>query len=128
MKWQDLQTWQNFINFAKEKHRTMKRNLLSILVALLPLIASADVEINETTFPDDYFRNWVLAQSYGQDGVLRDEEIANVTKITKTHKSVIAFVILDGIYYHFIPAFMEEFGSKTPEKLQMTNVTFFVTR
>ena len=44
--------------------------------------AKADVEINETTFPDEEFRSWVLRQSYGQDGVLTEEEIANVTRIT----------------------------------------------
>ena len=41
----------------------------------------ADIEINETTFPDESFRNWILRQSYGQDGVLTDEEIAGVTRI-----------------------------------------------
>ena len=39
------------------------------------------VEINETNFPDANFRNWVLQQSYGQDGVLTDEEIEGVTDI-----------------------------------------------
>ena len=40
-----------------------------------------DIEINETTFPDENFRNWVLSQSYGADGVLTEEEIAGVTRI-----------------------------------------------
>ncbi len=39
------------------------------------------VEINETNFPDANFRTWLLSQSYGQDGVLGDTEIAAVTKI-----------------------------------------------
>ena len=59
----------------------MKRYLLFILVALLPLVASADVEINETNFPDENFRNWVLANSFGRDGVLTEEEIVSVTKL-----------------------------------------------
>ena len=59
----------------------MKKQLLFILLPILPLVASADVEINETTFPDENFRNWVLRQSYGQDGVLTDEEIAGFTRI-----------------------------------------------
>ena len=42
----------------------------------------ADIEINETTFPDEEFRSWILRQSYGADGMLTDEEIANVTRIT----------------------------------------------
>ena len=32
--------------------------------------ASSGIVINEETFPDDNFRNWVLAQDYGSDGVL----------------------------------------------------------
>lgn len=57
------------------------RQLLLLFVLFAATAVWADVEINETTFPDDYFRNWVLAQSYGQDGLLTDEEIAGVTRI-----------------------------------------------
>jgi hypothetical protein len=39
------------------------------------------IPIDETTFPDENFRNWVLAQDYGQDGALTDEEIASVTSM-----------------------------------------------
>ena len=46
----------------------LKTLLLATFAMMLPLVASADVEINETTFPDEGFRNWVLRQSYGQDG------------------------------------------------------------
>ena len=44
-------------------------------------IVALPIEINETNFPDEEFRTWVLAQSYGQDGVLTEEEIEGVTKI-----------------------------------------------
>jgi hypothetical protein len=37
------------------------------------------IVINETNFPDENFRNWILSQEYGQDGVLTEEEIASVT-------------------------------------------------
>ena len=37
--------------------------------------------INATNFPDETFRNWLLAQEYGKDGVLTDEEIAGVKEI-----------------------------------------------
>ena len=43
--------------------------------------AWADVEINETNFPDAIFRNYLLSQDYGSDGKLTDEEIAGVTSI-----------------------------------------------
>ena len=36
------------------------------------------IAINETNFPDENFRNWVLSQFYGKDGVLTDAEIACV--------------------------------------------------
>ncbi len=64
---------------------------------LIEQTTSADVEINEATFPDEYFRNWVLAQPYGQDGVLTDEEIAGVTKINVMRREVIQS--LKGIEY-----------------------------
>ena len=47
-----------------------------------------DIAINETNFPDENFRNWILSQSYGSDGVLTDEEIAEVTDITVYYKSI----------------------------------------
>lgn len=37
--------------------------------------------INATNFPDATFRNWLLAQEYGKDGFLTDEEIAGVKEI-----------------------------------------------
>ena len=48
---------------------------------LVPLSAFADVVINEQNFPDYYFRNFLLAQSYGYDGVITDEEIAGITNL-----------------------------------------------
>ena len=39
------------------------------------------VEIDENNFPDASFRNWLLGQTYGVDGVLTEEEIANVLDI-----------------------------------------------
>ena len=58
--------------------------------------AKEPIEINETTFPDENFRNWVLAQSYGQDGILTDEEIAGVTKINVSIRGIQS---LKGIEY-----------------------------
>ena len=66
----------------------LKTLLLATFAMMLPLVASADVEINETTFPDESFRSWVLGQSYGQDGVLTEEEIAGVTTINLMGKRI----------------------------------------
>ena len=50
----------------------------------------ADVKINETTFPDEDFRNWVLSQEYGKDGILTEEEIAGVTFMNLFPQNIIA--------------------------------------
>ena len=57
---------------------------------------SAGIPINSTTFPDENFRNWVLAQDYGQDGVLTEAEIAGVTEIVVSWKNI---TNLKGIAY-----------------------------
>ena len=44
-------------------------------------IMADNITIDATNFPDENFRNWVLAQNYGADGILTDEEIATVNTI-----------------------------------------------
>ena len=44
--------------------------------------------INATYFPDVNFRNWLLNQSYGSDGVLTSAEIAEVTSIEVDSKNI----------------------------------------
>lgn len=41
----------------------------------------AGIDINLTNFPDKNFRNWLLSQPYGYDGMLTYAEIADVTEI-----------------------------------------------
>lgn len=43
--------------------------------------AAGDVTINSTNFPDEAFRNFLLDQEYGADGVIRAAEIENITVI-----------------------------------------------
>lgn len=50
--------------------------------------AWADVEINEVNFPDENFRNWLLSQPYGKDGLLTDKEIAEITEIDVSKKNI----------------------------------------
>ena len=47
------------------------------------------IAINETNFPDEVFRNWVLSQDYGKDGVLTEDEIATVTSISVGYGDII---------------------------------------
>ena len=42
-----------------------------------PIVA----EINATNFPDANFRNWLLTESYGRDGILTENEINEITEI-----------------------------------------------
>ena len=44
--------------------------------------------IDEANFPDEKFRNWILAQTYGKDGYLSDTEIAGVTAIDVSNKGI----------------------------------------
>ncbi len=63
----------------------MRKKWLSILigVALLCLcaVALADVELNETNFPDEYFRKYVKQLDTDGDGSFSEDEIAAVTRI-----------------------------------------------
>ena len=62
--------------------------LITLFLLLTASTAWADVEINEENFPDENFRNWVLSQSYGTDGVLTAEEIAGVKGINVKFESI----------------------------------------
>lgn len=46
------------------------------------------MQINETTFPNEYFRTYLLQQSYGQDGILTASEIASVTSINVSNLQI----------------------------------------
>ena len=71
---------------------TFVTKVKSLFFALLfgaPLVASAQgIEINAANFPDPYFRNFLLAQYYGQDGVLTDEEIEGIISINVLAKDI----------------------------------------
>ena len=53
-----------------------------------PIPSGDGVAINEANFPDANFRNWILSQDYGKDGMLTEEEIASVTRIIVSGKSI----------------------------------------
>ena len=74
----------------------LKHLLLSSLMLLSAGTAWADVEINETNFPDANFRNYLLSQDYGSDRKLTDAEITEVTRINVSYRSIQS---LQGIEY-----------------------------
>lgn len=49
---------------------------------------STDVAIDETNFPDENFRSWMLSETYGTDGVLTQSEARKVSQINVTEKSI----------------------------------------
>ena len=46
------------------------------------------VEINATNFPDENFRNHLLSQDYGEDGILTEEEIEAVKNLNLSKKGI----------------------------------------
>ena len=85
----------------------MKKLLLfSSFLLLSAGTALADVEVNETNFPDANFRSYLLSQSNGSEGVLTDEEIAGVTEINVGSKNISNlhgieyFTLLTVLYCH----------------------------
>ena len=46
------------------------------------------IDINATNFPDENFRNYLLSQSYGQDGVITESEINDVRSLALDNKNI----------------------------------------
>jgi len=53
-----------------------------------PIVATG-VPINDEHFPDEIFRNFLLDQNFGRDGVLTEEEIKNVTRLDVTKDGIV---------------------------------------
>jgi hypothetical protein len=60
-----------------------------------PIIVTG-VDINAENFPDENFRNWLLSQSYGTDGVITENEITSISQIDASSSGI---VDLTGIEY-----------------------------
>ena len=88
-------------NVKEKEHLTMKRRigiLLGLALVLICAFAFADVEINETNFPDANFRQYIQNAGFDTDGdgTLSDEELAQVTEISCSEMSISS---LAGIEY-----------------------------
>ena len=59
-------------------------------------IAILPIKINAENFPDAKFRDFLLYQPYGKDGVLMSEEIADITVLDVGNRSIVS---LKGIEY-----------------------------
>lgn len=49
---------------------------------------SYNINIDQNNFPDENFRNYLLAKDYGSDGLLTDAEIASITVLYLDYKSI----------------------------------------
>ena len=47
-----------------------------------------EIRVNEETFPDEAFRNAILSQYYGKDGILTSDEIAKVTELSVMQRDI----------------------------------------
>ncbi|MBR2593799.1 MAG: cell wall-binding repeat-containing protein, partial [Firmicutes bacterium] len=72
----------------------MRKRLLAVILsvfmigAVFPAAAHAgDVEINEITFPDENFRNFVK-KYYGAGGILTEAQIAEVTQMDVSNQNI----------------------------------------
>ena len=56
---------------------------VSIFIELekIPVVVTG-VDINESNFPDEHFRNWLLSQTYGSVAVTTSTEMSTITKIS----------------------------------------------
>ena len=81
--------------------------------------ATLSLPIDEAHFPDANFRDWLLSQDYGSDGVLTDEEVADITSLNVTDKSISD---LTGIEYFTALTFLS-CGSNQLQALDVSHNT-----
>ena len=84
-----------FFVFTIRKQMKIKQ-LLSLAFVAVPLMASAQgIAINEENFPDENFRNFLLEQDYGKDGIITDAEIKGITSISVNLKNICSLKGID---------------------------------
>ena len=67
---------------------TKKLKLILAGILLCTATVFADVQINETNFPCENFRTWLLWQSWGTKGYITDAEIENITTILVVGRNI----------------------------------------
>lgn len=45
------------------------------------VFATDSIDVNETNFPDENFRNWVIANVGNKDAILTSDEISSISEI-----------------------------------------------
>ncbi len=69
-----------------------------ICLTMVPnsVVASTDIIIDATNFPDEAFNYYLVCQSYGSDGILTEDEIASISQIDVSNYGIKS---LKGIEY-----------------------------
>ena len=88
-----------------------------------PVQPELKTNIDETKFPDDNFRNYLLEQDYGKDGVLTElfngvihpaaglfEDYFDVDKAAEEHRGYVSMLEQNGIRVHTVTDILQEVG------------------
>ena len=74
---------------AKAKGWTVKQtDMWGDMVDEKGVATKDDIEINETNFPDEQLRAFLLAQEYGEDFKISDDEIYDITVLNMAYKGI----------------------------------------
>lgn len=74
---------------ANEKGWTVKNLVNGEWVTQTFTMNDKTLLITKANFPDDNFRAWLSAQTYGQDGMLTEVDINAITEIDVTNKNIV---------------------------------------
>lgn len=81
------------ITAKKSGNVTITANTNMGLSAVCNVTVKADgIEINQSVFPDDNFRNYLLGTNYGKDGILTETEIKGIETLIVQNKNISSLV------------------------------------
>ena len=76
---------------------------LSMIFAAVPAYVHAaetnDIGINETNFPDENFRNYLLNQNYGKDKIITETELTGIKNINVLNKNISSIKGIENFTY-----------------------------
>ena len=64
------------------KQIILYRLIVLIVVNIITLTTWADIEINQKNFPDANFRDYLLSQDYGKDGIIDNIELSRLYSLS----------------------------------------------
>ena len=70
------------------KQTILYRLIVLIVVNIITLTTWADIEINQKNFPDANFRDYLLSQDYGKDGIIDNIELSRLYSLSLYNKGI----------------------------------------